>query len=251
MRALVFAKRNAKEILRDPMSYAFCLGVPILLLIIMRLAFYSEQTKIMFGLETLTPGIVVFSFAFVALYTAMLVSKDKATSFLLRLYTSPMKTVDFLLGYALPGFVIAIGQAIACWITATIISLATGDELNIARGLLSIVTQLPSAVMFIGIGLLFGTLFSDKAAPGITSIVITASGILGGAWTPVETLNSGFQTVCKAMPFYPGTLIGRQVYSNSIDDQFGWGWISLIAWTILIAVIAIAAFSARAKSDNK
>ena len=35
MRAMTFASRNIKEILRDPLSYIFCLGLPIVMLIVM------------------------------------------------------------------------------------------------------------------------------------------------------------------------------------------------------------------------
>ena len=34
MRTLVFAKRNLKEIFRDPISLIFCIGLPLFLLII-------------------------------------------------------------------------------------------------------------------------------------------------------------------------------------------------------------------------
>ena len=65
MRALVFASRNIKEILRDPLSYAFSLGLPIVMLVVFYVVFYSEAAY-WFSLELLTPGIAVFSFAFEA-----------------------------------------------------------------------------------------------------------------------------------------------------------------------------------------
>ena len=35
MRLTVFASRNGKELLRDPLSYLFCLGLPLMMLILM------------------------------------------------------------------------------------------------------------------------------------------------------------------------------------------------------------------------
>ena len=35
MKGLVFAKRTIKEILREPLSYIFCLGFPLLMLLLM------------------------------------------------------------------------------------------------------------------------------------------------------------------------------------------------------------------------
>ena len=35
MKGLVFAIRTLKEILREPLSYSFCLGSPLLMLVLM------------------------------------------------------------------------------------------------------------------------------------------------------------------------------------------------------------------------
>ena len=100
-RTLLFAGRVTKEILRDPLSFVFCLGLPIVMLVGMYALFSSASPW--FTLDYLTPGIAVFSNAFIMLYTTLLVSRDRSTAFLCRLYTSPMRTKDFVLGYALPG----------------------------------------------------------------------------------------------------------------------------------------------------
>ena len=35
MRGLVFGKRTFKEILREPLSYIFCIGFPVVMLVVM------------------------------------------------------------------------------------------------------------------------------------------------------------------------------------------------------------------------
>ena len=32
--SVIFAKRNLRELLRDPLSYVFCLGLPLVMLVI-------------------------------------------------------------------------------------------------------------------------------------------------------------------------------------------------------------------------
>ena len=93
MRSLNFAKRNFKEIIRDPLSIIFAILLPLFLLIIF------QQFKIpneVYSIENFTPGIIIFSFSFITLFTATLVAKDRSTSLITRLCASPMKIKDYI-----------------------------------------------------------------------------------------------------------------------------------------------------------
>lgn len=68
MQIRVFSRRNALEILRDPLSYIFALGFPVLMLVIMTIVNGSipkEAGMEIFSLQNLAPGIVVFGYTFV------------------------------------------------------------------------------------------------------------------------------------------------------------------------------------------
>ena len=96
MRTLNFAKRNFKEIIRDPLSIIFAVILPLFLLFIFQqFDIPTDNYKI----ENFTPGIIIFSFSFITLFTAMLISKDRSTSLLIRLGISPMKPMDYIFGY--------------------------------------------------------------------------------------------------------------------------------------------------------
>ncbi len=250
MRAFVFASRNIKEILRDPLSYVFSLGLPIVMLIVFYVVFYSE-TAYWFSLEILTPGIAVFSFAFVMLYMALLVSKDRTTSLLSRLYTSPMTTVDFVIGYSIPGLLIALGQAVACFVAASIMGLLTGSALNTLGIVFSIVTVFPAVFFFIGVGILFGSVFSDKSAPGITSIVITLAGFMSGAWMPIEA-GTTLSTVYSIFPFYPSVLAARTALSlNALTfANFALPLLTVSLYAVVAFSLAVEVFKKKMTSDN-
>lgn len=250
MRALVFAKRNAQEILRDPLSYVFCLALPVVMLVVFYGVFYSPEVPL-FAIDNLAPGITVFSFAFVMLYMTILVSKDRATSFLSRLFTSPMTTLDFVLGYAIPGLVIALGQILVCFGTAAAIGLIAGTPLSVTGIVLNIFTAIPAMVMFIGFGILFGSIFSDKTAPGMSSIIITMSGFLSGAWTPVDP-NSTLGLVFTAFPFYPATSVGRIVLGSGSANPAGfWTYLSVVCvYAVAVFTIAVLVFKKKMVSDN-
>ena len=212
-----FYKRNLKEILRDPIIYIFCLGFPIAMLILFYIInnFSNGQTPI-FEINSLLPAIIVFSYSFVMLTLAITVSKDRQTFFLKRLYSSPMKSYQFILGYSLVGTIIGFLQTIICIFTCFIISVISHMSF-VAFGnlLLLVISQLPILIINIFLGILFGSILNDKSAPGICSIFISISGILGGCWMPIETMG-GFETFCRFLPFYPSVYIGR-IITNSTN----------------------------------
>lgn len=249
MRGLVFAKRTAKEILRDPLTFIFCLGFPLVMLVIMTVVNESippEAGMQIFGMPYLAPGIVTFGFTFIMLFACMQVSKDRATAFLVRLYASPMKSADFIIGYTLPILVIAIAQSVVTFVAALIVGAMVGESLVIGNVLLSIVVSIPSAVMFLSFGLLFGTILSDKAAPGICSILISAVGMLGGVWMDVDSLGGMLQKVCHAMPFYQGVYASRMAVLGEYAN-IGKPFLITLAYAVVVYLLAVFALKKRMK----
>ena len=121
MRMLNFAKRNFKELIRDPLSLMFEIVLPIFLLFIFQQIKVPGET---YKLENFTPGIIIFGFSFITLFTGALVAKDRGSSLLIRLGTSPMKSSDYILGYILSLIPIIIIQNILFFITACLLGLS-------------------------------------------------------------------------------------------------------------------------------
>ena len=161
-----FAKRNLLEMTRDPLSYIFCVAFPLVMLVIMTLVNESIPNKeqSIFNIDNLAGGVIVFGQTFIMLFTALGISMDRSGSFLTRLFASPMKSRNFILGYVLPMLVIAEIQIILTMIASLIISMITGHSLSILSLPLAMITCLPSALMFISIfGFCLGT--SSRSAP--------------------------------------------------------------------------------------
>lgn len=89
MRLFAFSGRTAKEILRDPLNLFFGLGFPLVLIGLLT-AIQANIPVPMFELDHLTPGITVFGLSFMTLFAAVLVSKDRESALLQRLYTTPL-----------------------------------------------------------------------------------------------------------------------------------------------------------------
>lgn len=169
-RVIAFSRRNFMEIMRDPLSYIFCLGFPLVMLIIMTLVNESipaEAGMVIFRIDNLSGGIAVFGLTFIMLFTGLSVAKDRAGSFLVRLYTTPMRSCDFITGYIAPVMAIALAQVLITFAASFAISVIAGIKLSAAGLGASMLALVPTAVMMIGFGLLFGSLFGEKAAPGL------------------------------------------------------------------------------------
>ena len=144
MKTLVFASRNRKEILRDRLNLMFGIGFPVILLLLLSLI-QSNVPVELFAIDKLTPGIVVFGYSFIALFSGMLIAKDRTSSFMLRLFTSPMTASQFILGYTLPLLPMALAQSLLCYGVALLLGLPA--QWTILPALL---VSLPAAVLFIG-----------------------------------------------------------------------------------------------------
>lgn len=266
-RTAAFIKRNVLEMLRDPLIYVFCLAFPVLMLLLFQVInHFTPEVMPIFEATSLVPGIIMFSFTFVLLVGSLLVSKDRSSAFLIRLYTSPMKTADYVLGYALPCFAIGVVQEIVCiffgWLLTVIFG---GAYFSFGAALLLAVVMLPILIFFIFLGILFGSLLGDKAAPGICSALICAAGILGGAWMPLDTMG-GFETFCRFLPFYPSVYIGRVVTGAahtmpdpatghtvlySFDSVAKLGLIPIIVFLALAVILSLVAFRRNMSSDKR
>ena len=243
MRMLTFAKRNFKEIIRDPLNLCFLFGFPIVLLLLLS-AIQANIPVEMFQIEHLAPGIAVFGLAFMTLFSATLIAKDRQSSFMHRLYTTPMKPTDFILGYALPLIPIAIAEGIATYIFAIILKLEI--SVNI---LLSILLLIPIALLYIGIGLLCGSVFNDKQVGGICGALLTnLSAWFSGIWFDLELVGGGFKKIANILPFSHAVEMQRAVIVGNYQQilpHLCW----VLGYAIVILVIAVMLFLRQMKKQ--
>lgn len=203
MRALAFAGRCTKEIVRDPRSNFFGIVFPIILLMILSAINRNVPVNI-FDIAHLTPGIAVFSLSFIALFAAQTVGKDRSSSYLTRLLTTPMKASDFIAGYTLPLMVFVVLQSITCFIAAYFLGL----EVSLNH-LVVFLVLLVTSTIFIGIGLLCGSLLNEKAAVGLCGALLTnLTAFLSGAWFDLSLVGGAFEKIAYLLPFvHAGELI--------------------------------------------
>lgn len=252
-RIIAFASRNIKEMLREPLSYIFCLGFPLVMLIIMTFVNESippEAGMNNFRIDNLSGGIAIFGQTFVMLFTAITVAGDRNGAFLVRMYASPMRAIDFIAGYMLPMIVISSIQFLITYAASFIISLITGIELAIGGIASSFIAMLPSSIMFVAFGMIFGTIFNEKSAPGICSIIISLGSFLGGIWFDPDSMGGFLLKLCKCLPFYYCT---KMVRSSMVLDfgfeKFILPMIIVVLCAALMSAIASLVFRMKMKAD--
>ena len=236
MRMLTFAKRCTKEILREPINLAFGLGFPVVLLIMMS-AMQANIPVDLFVIDSLAPGVAVFGLSFITLFSATLLARDRETSFLHRLYTTPLTPLDFILGYMLPMIPISVAQSTVCYVLAMILGLT--PTVNIIYAILFII---PISVFYISVGLLFGSILSVKSAGGVCGGLLTnLSGWLAGIWFDLSLIGGIFEKIAKLLPFSHAVELERAIILGNTKEVLP-HFIIIILYSIATSVGAIVLF---------
>ena len=236
MRMLTFAKRCTKEILRDPLNLGFGLGFPLVLILLLS-AIQANIPVELFEIAHLTPGIAVFGLSFMTLFSATVIAKDRSSSLLQRLYTTPMTPLDFILGYTLPMIPIALLQSIVCYAVAIILGLPV--TLNILPAIAAII---PSALLYISIGLLCGSILTDKQVGGVCGALLTnLSAWLSGIWFDLELVGGTFRDIAYCLPFVHAVELERALLAGQVSQIFPHIW-GVLSYGLAILVVAILLF---------
>lgn len=243
MRLLIFSGRTAKEILRDPINLFFGLGFPLVLIGLLT-AIQSNIPIPMFELAHLTPGITVFGLSFMTLFSAVLISKDRESALLQRLYTTPLTASDFIFGYALPLLPMGLAQSVVCYIAAIFLGLEPRITI-----LYAVIFVIPVALFYISLGLVCGSVLSTKQVSGICGALLTnLSAWLSGIWFDVELVGGAFKKIANALPFIHAVELERAVFSGNYADIFPHLW-WVIGYTIVAMLGAIFLFLRQMKKQ--
>lgn len=212
MRMMTFAKRCAKEILRDPIDLAFGLGFPWILLLLLS-AMQANMPVSLFEIDTLTPGITVFGLSFMTLFSATLIAKDRESALLQRLYTTPLTGFDFIIGYMLPLLPFALGQTVLCYLFA--VPLGLTFRVNVIYAVLGII---PMAIFNISLGLLCGSIFGAKQVGGICGALLTnLSAWLSGVWFDLKLVGGLFEQLAYALPFVHAAELEKALWVGNFE----------------------------------
>lgn len=243
MRMLTFANRNTKEILRDPINLAFGLGFPLALILLLS-AIQASVPVPLFELRHLTPGITVFGLSFITLFSATIIAKDRGSSLLQRLYTTPLKPVDFIFGYTLPLIPIAVAQCVICYVTAIILGLSVTVNMVYATAAI-----IPVSLLYIALGLLCGSALTDKQVGGVCGALLTnLSAWLSGIWFDLDLVGGVFKKIAYALPFVHAVDLQRAILAGDFAGMFPHIW-WVLGYAVILFGLAVLLFLRQMKKQ--
>lgn len=243
MRTLNFAKRNFKELIRDPLSLVFEIILPLFLLFIFQQIKVPDETYQIFNF---TPGIVIFGFSFITLFAGLLVAKDRSSSFLIRLAVSPMKPYEYILGYIMSFLIIVVVQNILFFMLAIVLGLSF--SINI---IYAIFVSIIVSILYISLGILIGSLVSDKASGGVGSIVVQLVAFTSGMYFSKEIIGNVFQIICEILPFESSLNIIKGVLNNNLEIISCRNIVVFLMYTIFVIVLSTIIFKKKMTCDDK
>lgn len=236
MRMLTFAGRNVKELLRDPLNLAFSLGFPLVLLMLLS-AIQANIPVPLFEIQHLAPGVAVFGLAFLTLFSATLISKDRSSAFMQRLYTTPLTSLDFILGYTLPILPIAVAQSLICYVAAVVLGLDV--TVNILFAVLGVI---PISLLYIALGLLCGSVLTDKQVGGVCGALLTnLSAWLSGVWFDLDLVGGAFKKIAYLLPFVHAVDMERALLRGDFAGIFPHLW-WVLGYAVALLVLAVWLF---------
>lgn len=243
MRMMTFANRNVRELLRDPLNLAFGLGFPLVLIFLLT-AIQSNIPAQLFEIQNLAPGIAVFGLSFITLFSATMISRDRTSALLQRLYTTPMTSTDFILGYTLPIIPLALAQALVSYLAALVLGL------DLAPGIIyALVAILPISLLYIALGLLCGSILSDKQVGGVCGALLTnLSAWLSGIWFDLELVGGAFRDIAYCLPFVHAVELERALLAGDFSQIFPHIW-WVLSYGLAILVVAILLFLRQMKGQ--
>ena len=247
MRIFTFASRNTKEITRDILTLIFGIAFPIVLLLLLSAinkGIPEGHGPDIFMISKLAPGITVFGLSFLALFSSMLIAKDRTTSFVLRLFTSPLKPSEFILGYTLPMIPMALVQTAVCYICALFLGLPFSVNLIVA-----VFVNLPIAIVFISLGLLFGSILNEKAVGGVCGALLTnLSAWCSNIWFDTAMVGGAFKTVADLLPFSHAVNAARSAVAGDFAAIFPDLW-WVIGYAVVLLTAAVTVFAVKLKQN--
>ena len=241
-RMLSFANRTMKEILRDPLTIGFGLGFPVILLLLLSLIQANIPVE-MFEITHLAPGITIFGLSFITLFSAQLIAKDRTSSLLTRLYTTPLRATDFILGYLLPIIPLCLAQTIICYILAIIL----GMQFSVNIIWATLMNLVPS-FFYIALGLLCGSALTEKQVGGICGALLTnLSAWISGIWFDIQMLGKVFMRIANALPFIHAVELERAMAIGDFEAAIPHLW-WVLGYGVVLMVIAIMVFLRQMKN---
>jgi len=183
------------------------------------------------------PGIAVYGLMILIATAAEIIAGDREKGFLSRMFTTPARPSDFILGYSLPFIPVLIVSALV--------------YLGVGMGLgLTIVGNLGHAFLIffliglcaIGVGMIVGSLIKSESQAGISWLFIVPVAMISGAWFTVDRMPSALKSIADVLPFIHAIDASRAVVNGSSFSAITLDIYWLVGWAVVLFAVGIVLF---------
>jgi ABC-2 type transport system permease protein len=235
MRSAELAKRNLKEMLRDPMTLGVTLALPLALMFVLEALSSPDAPQL--SATSLAPGITLFGFVMTMFTSAMILSRDRDSALLDRLLTTPLNSRDFVAAYSVPYLPIAAIQTVVIFAVGALLGLDIDGSV-----LLVVVVLAAMAVFYVGLGMILGSMLSVTPLSGAYTAVLLLT-IFGGAWFELDDIGGPVRTVGNLLPFAHAMEATREVMRDGAGlGDIGTHLVWVLAYTVAVLPIAVVVF---------
>ncbi|MBU1118791.1 ABC transporter permease [Patescibacteria group bacterium] len=238
MRAIyIMWLRQLKRYYRSKARIVGSIGQPLLFLVALGFGFGPTFEKAGQGsyIQFLTPGIIVMSILFTALFSGIEIIWDRQFGFLKETLVAPVSRFEIVIGKTLGGATVAVFQGIIVMFAAMIIGFS---PVSLGMVPFAIFFMFLIAILFAALGTAIASLLDDmQGFQLIMNFLVMPIFFLSGAIFPLEDTPEFIQVIASINPLsygvdaLRGTLTGITLYGYS-TDLLVLGVLTAVVWAI-------------------
>ncbi|MEU8956013.1 ABC transporter permease [Streptomyces sp. NPDC048518] len=227
--------RVLQQVSRDKGSTALLLGIPCMLMVLLKLMFHDSEAT----LQRVGPQVFgVFPVIVMYLVASVSTLRERTTGTAERLLTMPVRRLDIVLGYSLAFTVLALLQAVL----STLLSVGPlGLDIKGPAYLLMVIAMLGALL-----GLALGLLVSAFARNEFQAVQFLPAGVLPqflmcGLFVPRDEMQGALSAVAKVMPMtYAVQAAGEAANHPGVTGVFVRDALLILACVVLVLVASAA-----------
>ena len=138
----------------------------------------------------------------------------------------------------------ALAQSIVCYLAAMLLGLTPTVNM-----LLALLFVIPVSLLFVALGLLFGSILTDKQVGGICGALLTnLSAWLSGVWFDLDLVGGAFQKTANALPFVHAAEMEKALFNGNFEAAAA-HILPILLYSVSITVLAVFCFLGQRKKQ--
>ena len=232
----ILCMRQLKRYVRSPARIIGSLGQPILFLVALGFGMRAMFARAGGGnyINFLSPGIISMAILFNAVFSGIEIIWDRQFGFLKETLVAPVSRLEIVFGRMLGGAIVAMAQGIVVLVICVIAGFRIEKTVVLP---LAIVFMFMIALLFAGMGTVFGSVLQDmQGFPLIINFIIMPLFFFSGAIFSADGLPKALQLGLRLNPLSYGV----DGLRGALINQFAFGVVTDLAVVTILTALLLA-----------